>query len=281
MLSTVQVVHVCSTHVHHTTPPTEKPPLAYGQDLWRDFLRDFVLEVVQRPVIIAGNSIGGFISASLAADYPQLVRGLVLVNSAGPIVPGYTYTPPAPRTPPPQVVVDAVSYGLFVFLERTIKRQLGRLYPTAPGRADAWLAEEIFRAACDPGALGVFRYVVVVCTCWWGVYGTLYAHTPPFYRSVFYLPPPRALNYLLDRFNKPALVFQGALDPLNDAPTRARSLQGACSVNRIEVELVDAGHCPFDEQPEMFNASMIRFAECVAEGERGAAELEGAALAQG
>lgn len=54
---------------------SEKQSLAYSQELWRDFLRDFVLEVVQRPVVVAGNSIGGFISASLAADYPTLVKG--------------------------------------------------------------------------------------------------------------------------------------------------------------------------------------------------------------
>ena len=58
---------------------SEKQSLAYSQELWRDFLRDFVLEVVQRPVVVAGNSIGGFISASLAADYPSLVKGDMLM----------------------------------------------------------------------------------------------------------------------------------------------------------------------------------------------------------
>ena len=53
----------------------EKPPVAYSQELWRDFLRDFVVEVVRRPVVVAGNSIGGFIGASLAADHPTLVQG--------------------------------------------------------------------------------------------------------------------------------------------------------------------------------------------------------------
>lgn len=46
-------------------------------------LRDFLVCVVGSPAVLAGNSIGGFISASAAADYPSLVAGLVLVNSAG------------------------------------------------------------------------------------------------------------------------------------------------------------------------------------------------------
>jgi pimeloyl-ACP methyl ester carboxylesterase len=58
---------------------SEKPALPYGQTLWREFLRDFVVDVVRRPVIVVGNSIGGYISASLAADNRALVKGVHLV----------------------------------------------------------------------------------------------------------------------------------------------------------------------------------------------------------
>lgn len=57
--------------------------MAYSQELWRDFLRDFVVEVAQRPVVLAGNSIGGFIGASLAADNPTLVQGEPFICTAG------------------------------------------------------------------------------------------------------------------------------------------------------------------------------------------------------
>jgi hypothetical protein len=52
---------------------------------------------------------------------------------------------------------QAVSRGLFLFLERSISRQLSSLYKANPKNADEWLADEIYRAACDPGALGVFQ----------------------------------------------------------------------------------------------------------------------------
>ena len=90
--------------------------------------------------------------------------GLVLLNSAGKVVPDYT--PPAAsqaqaaaltKQGPPQIVVELISRGLFLFLQKSTNQQLTRLYPVAPGNADAWLAEEILRAADDPGALGVFR----------------------------------------------------------------------------------------------------------------------------
>jgi pimeloyl-ACP methyl ester carboxylesterase len=59
----------------------EKPCLPYSQELWVAFLREFVVEVVRRPVVVVGNSIGGFLSASLAADYGSLVQGGVLKSS--------------------------------------------------------------------------------------------------------------------------------------------------------------------------------------------------------
>jgi pimeloyl-ACP methyl ester carboxylesterase len=62
---------------------SEKTMTTYGQGVWTDFLRDFVLDIVKAPVVVAGNSIGGFLSASMAADHPETVAGLVLVNSAG------------------------------------------------------------------------------------------------------------------------------------------------------------------------------------------------------
>lgn len=42
--------------------------------------------------------------------------------------------------------MQAVAGGLFWYLERTIPGTLKWLYPSAPERADEWLAEEIYRA---------------------------------------------------------------------------------------------------------------------------------------
>lgn len=214
--------------------PRPSCPCARPQDLWRDFLADFVLQVVRRPVVVAGNSIGGFISASMAADYPGLVAGLVLLNSAGRLVEGYAPpVQPAAAKPPPPFVVNAVSQGLFAFLEGDVERQLRRVYPVQPQRADSWLGAEIARAARDPGALGVFR-------------------------SVFYLPPPRALNYLVaEKFGGPTLVLQGIKDPLNNAKLRAQELRRFCP--NAEVVELDAGHCPHDEVPELVNSHLVRF----------------------
>lgn len=190
---------------------------------------------------MAGNSIGGFISASMAADTPDLVSGLVLLNSAGPIDPGFSEEAwkqacaKKAESAPPRLLVQLLSRALFWYLEATIDKTLKWLYPTNPARADDWLAKEIYRAACDLGSIEVFQ-------------------------SAFYLPPPRALNWLVtERFRGPTLVLQGALDPLNDARKRAADMASACKGAGfdIDVVLLQAGHCPHDEQPDKVNSELL------------------------
>ena len=47
---------------------------------------------------------------------------------------------------------------------------------------------------------------------------------------------------------------------MNDAKGRARDLAAACPLN-VEAVLVDAGHCPHDEQPAAINREMLKFIE--------------------
>ncbi|KAK1293394.1 hypothetical protein QJS10_CPB17g01749 [Acorus calamus] len=55
--------------------------LVYSVDLWRDQVRHFVEEVIGEPVYIVGNSLGGFVSLYFVARYPQLVKGVTLLNA--------------------------------------------------------------------------------------------------------------------------------------------------------------------------------------------------------
>ena len=234
---------------------SEKPPLPYGQALWGPgFVADFVEGVVGRPVIAAGNSIGGYIVAAAAASRPALFAGVALLNPAGRVdglATGADAGGGAPMQadedgspPPSRLFVETVSRALFLYLELSIGSTLKRLYPTNPGAADDWLAGEIARAAADPGALSVFQ-------------------------SVFYMPRPRALDTLLVReYGGPVAVLQGELDPLNDAKGRARALEAA--VPGARVTLLAAGHCPQDEVPDQVAAGLAAFAgECGQGGGRG------------
>ena len=58
--------------------------LSYGGALWRDQLVHYVREVIGRPTVIAGNSLGGFAALAAGAALKQDCAGVVLLNAAGP-----------------------------------------------------------------------------------------------------------------------------------------------------------------------------------------------------
>jgi pimeloyl-ACP methyl ester carboxylesterase len=43
-------------------------------DVWTSLLADFIRDVIGQPVYIAGNSLGGYLTANLAAQQPSLCR---------------------------------------------------------------------------------------------------------------------------------------------------------------------------------------------------------------
>lgn len=150
-------------------------------------------------------------------------------------------------------------------MENVACRTLVRLYPISPAMADQWLVTEIARGASDPGALAVFRQAQSASSDV-SLLTALYASTAISLglisgisqnyqgsstwcrssvtrRSVFYLPAPKPLNYLVqDMYGGPCMVLQGAKDPLNDARARAAALGAACP--NVQVQLINGGHCP-------------------------------------
>lgn len=275
--------------------PSEKSPQLYTTAMWKAYVRDFVINVVQAPVTVAGNSIGGVIPANACADHPHLFEGIVLINTAGST--DETYDPDAAveEKAQRQFVVNGTSWLVFNFLQRGISKQLARLYPVRPFNADAFLNAEIYRASCDPCALQVRRLSAVLhlpctpCPCMlasarastWHCAVTKICKIDTrrndttkskrkvtcvqVLRSGFYLSKPRPLPYLMNElYQGPVLVLQGVLDPLNKAQDRADKLE-AC-IERATKVCIDAGHCPHDEVPELVNDAIDAFVRDVVGG---------------
>ncbi|CAM9472094.1 unnamed protein product, partial [Phaeothamnion confervicola] len=232
-----------------------KPPLCYTQYLWADQVRDFALEVVKGPFFVAGNSIGGFISMTVAAGSPGLCRGVVLINSAGRLLTpeqfaaekakfGGLSVADATRAgalgayrAPPNPVLTTLSQGIFLALQGRIPQTLKGLYPAKPDvLADGRTANNILRDSNDPGAVGIFA-------------------------AGAKLPFSASANELLGRFNGPVLVTQGILDPLNDARTRADMFAAVHPL--VRVDRIEAGHCPHEENASEVCASIARFIDRV------------------
>jgi pimeloyl-ACP methyl ester carboxylesterase len=282
----MQELGACSNHYKQGLAPdqlgfgqAEKPAISYTSYLWTSQMMDFVKEVALnrngwKTFVTGGNSIGGFVSMSLAAcdnacpmtlsssGAPGLERctGLVLMNSAGPVmsqqeseletslekrlsscsVAEMTALQELPPCKPPvRPVARAFGNVLLGYLRPRIQSICVNLYPTRPAAVDDLLCKGIERDSLDPGAINVMM-------------------------AGAKLPPPRTANELLaakfgasrdpatqlkeSTFKGPVLIAQGVLDPLNDAKDRMNRYQALRE--GIEVAPVEAGHCPHDELPE-------------------------------
>ncbi|CAN0902562.1 Cryptochrome DASH, chloroplastic/mitochondrial [Linum grandiflorum] len=205
---------------------SEKPSVVYTELLWAELLRDFILEVVREPVHLVGNSIGGYVASIASCFWPLLVRSIVLVNSAGNIVPGYRYLPFTKE----RRINGAAWLGaraILFYLRSNIRSIVRNCYPTKPDRVDDWLLNEMIRASCDPGVAEVLE-------------------------SVFSFNLSLPLNYLLEGFTEQVLIIQGMKDPISDSKSKVAMLKEHCP--GFVIKQLDAGHCPHDEMPDEVNS---------------------------
>ena len=220
---------------------SQKPKTIYSADLWRDQLQDFCREVVQAPVFVAGNSIGGYAALCFAVDCPDQTLGAVLINCAGP----FTEDNSVQKTGWQQMMSEAsraalklpfvIEIASFFMFNRMRDRQrirevLLKVYKNPAAVTDR-LVEEIYRPAFDEGALDVFA-------------------------AVFRTPPGRKLDILLKALHRPLLLIWGEADPWM-TPSKAQQFQD--HYPEAALEWVDAGHCPHDESPEVVNAILDRW----------------------
>ncbi|NHC34821.1 alpha/beta fold hydrolase [Scytonema millei] len=224
-----------------------KAKLQYSGDLWRDQLHDFITEVIGQPAVLAGNSLGGYASLCVAAQRPDAAAGLVLLNSAGP----FSEEQPSIESesvqtevqPPRQPDLWQKLFGdvtkwmfqqpwarflLFQYIRQpwVIRQTLEKVYLDKSAITDQ-LVEDIYRPACDPGAVDVFA-------------------------SVFSTPQGEKVDILLQQLTCPLLLLWGEGDPWMNA--RGRSPKFRQYYPQLQEYFLKAGHCPHDEVPEQVNS---------------------------
>ncbi|MGB5975517.1 MAG: alpha/beta fold hydrolase, partial [Nodosilinea sp.] len=208
-----------------------KPDWAYSGDLWQAQLHEFITEVIGRPAVLAGNSLGGYASLCVAANHPESAAGLVLLNSAGPFS-----TPDQTPPPPPNPIAKAVqslmlqplpSWLLFQYVRQpaTIRRTLQQVYVDKTAITDQ-LVEDIRRPSGDPGAAKVFA-------------------------SVFKSRQGEKVDLLLQKLTCPLLMLWGEGDPWMNC--RDKGAQFREHYPTLSEHYLQAGHCPHDEVPEQVN----------------------------
>lgn len=211
-----------------------KPDWQYGGDLWRDQLHDFITQVIGQPVVLAGNSLGGYSALCVASQRPSSAVGLVLLNSAGPFTD--TKVPNQPN-PLQKFVRDLIrstllqpwaSFLLFQYVRQPamIRKTLSQVYLDQSVVTEQ-LVDEIYRPSCDRGAHKVFA-------------------------SVFKSPQGEKIDVLLEQLTCPLLLLWGDADPWMNA--RERGAKFRHYYPQLTEHYIRAGHCPHDEVPDQVNA---------------------------
>lgn len=210
-----------------------KPKQEYSGNLWREQLHDFITEVIGQPAILAGNSLGGYTSLCVAAEYPQSTAGLILLNSAGPFSDIQENSQSQSRSNPWGQLVRSIllqpwaSLLLFQYVRRRsiIRKTLNKVY-FDPSAVTEQLIEDIYRPSCDRGAADVFN-------------------------AVFKTPQGEKVDVLLSKMQCPLLLIWGKKDPWIKA--REKGVQFRQYYPQLTEHYLQAGHCPHDEVPEQVN----------------------------
>lgn len=158
---------------------SEKFKLESGSDLWRDQLYYFIKEIVSQKVVLVGNSLGGYASLCVAAQHPDVIAGLVLLNSAGPFSDAQASAEPEAlqaEIQPPSLIEQLQKYFgnvvkwifqqtptqflIFQYVRQkwVIRKTLEKVYYDKSAITDQ-LVEELYRPSCDNGAFDVFSSV--------------------------------------------------------------------------------------------------------------------------
>ncbi len=210
-----------------------KPDWQYSGNLWRDQLDAFITEVIGQPVVLAGNSLGGYAALCVASQRPASAVGLVLLNSAGPFSEPQPISEPPPWKKALSLTVktlfqqDWASFLLFQYLRKrsVIRKTLQKVYLDQTAVTDQ-LVEEIYQPSCDRGAAKVFA-------------------------SVFRTPQGEKIDTLLSQLSCPLLMLWGEADPWMKCQERSAKFRQYYP--SLTEHFLQAGHCPHDEVPEQVN----------------------------
>ena len=213
--------------------------LVYSFDLWGQQVADFCKAVVQGPVLLVGNSIGGVVALRAAQLLEDRCKGVVLIDCAQRLMDDkQLVTQPAWMAwirPLLKTLVSQrwLSTALFrnAARPRVIKSVLKQAYPSG-NNVDDQLVELLYKPTQRPGAAEAFR----------GFINLFNDHLAP---------------DLLDNLQQPVDLIWGQKDPWEPVSGAQEWEQRFSCIRSLKV-LIGSGHCPHDENPEDVNNELLK-----------------------
>lgn len=219
--------------------PTPSETVRYTFETWGQQIADFCRDVTGEPAFLVGNSIGCIAAMQTAVDYPDLVRGVAMINCSLRLLHDRRRaTQPWIKqvgAPILQRILRVKWLGQAFFKQIAQPKTVRKILQQAYIRADAVddeLIDILMVPARDPGAADVF------------IAFTGYSQGP--------LP-----EDLLAKLPCPALLLWGTKDPWEPFELGQELAKYDCIEQFVPLEGV--GHCPQDEAPELVNPVIQRW----------------------
>ncbi|KAK4391270.1 hypothetical protein Sango_2190300 [Sesamum angolense] len=224
---------------------SDKPAgFQYSMEVWAQLILDFLDEVVQRPTVLLGNSVGSLACVIAAAESSQsLVRGLVLFNCAGgmnnkAIVDDWRIKLLFPLLWLFDFLLKQKGIATYLFDRVRQRDNLRNVLLSVYGNkesVDEDLVEIIRKPALDEGALDAFVSIV----------------TGP--------PGPNPIQ-LIPKITLPVLVLWGDQDPFTpiDGPVGKYFSTLPAQMPNVNLFLLEGvGHCPHDDRPDLVHEKLL------------------------
>ncbi|KAK9095740.1 hypothetical protein Sjap_021237 [Stephania japonica] len=226
---------------------SDKPPnFAYTTDSWAQLVLDFLDDIVKRPTVLIGNSLGSLvcvIAASGVESRQGLIRGLVLLNCAGgmnnkAIVDDWRIKLLLPLLLLIDFLLKQRGIASAIFERVKQRENLRSILLSVYGNknsVDEDLVEIIKGPAEDEGALDSFVSIV----------------TGP--------PGPNPVQ-LMPKLSLPILVLWGDQDPFTpiDGPVGKYFSSLPSQFSNVKLFMLEGvGHCPHDDRPQLVHEKLF------------------------
>ena len=211
----------------------------YCFDNWSQLVYDFCNEIVKKPVLLIGNSIGGVIALNTSKKLSQKALGVILIDCAQRTMDDkrlaeqsllMRFLRPVIKTFVRQRLLSSNIFNIAA-KPKFITKILKVAYPSG-NNVDEELIETLFKPTQSKGAPEAFRGFI----------------------NLFddYLAP-----NLLKEMNTSVHLIWGEKDPWEPVKEAQKWFKTFECIKSLDV-ISDAGHCPHDEMPEKVNPILIK-----------------------
>ncbi len=207
-----------------------RPALRPSKERWAAQVASFINGVIGQPTVVVGHSMGGVVAAELARSKPDLVRALVLVNSSG------AQRLARPLSSTDRLLLDLIGAPL---LGETLAGFFANAWSVRQGLLSSYHRKE----RVTPELVETF-------------YGPIRAHGISSYLETTRAVMNLVLSLRPGDVTVPTLLIWGAED--RSIPPQHAQLIKEHMLPQAEIRiLAESGHCPFDETPDEFCATLL------------------------